>query len=292
MAEKIGLIGLGAMGQPMSKRLLAAGYKLVVYDLRAEAIQAAVEKGAEAASSVGEVAERCRKVITIVPNSEAVEQVVFGPQGYLQGAKGGDILIEMTSAYPPSTLKIHQALSAKGIAMIDAPVSGGVIGAEAGTLSIMVGGEEAIFETCRPILAIMGKNLFYMGKIGAGHTMKAINNLLSATTLAATCEAIILATRLGLNPQRVIEVIQVSTGRSYSTEIKFPKFILPRTFNSGFTLGLMYKDIDTVTRMAREYKIPMFLANLVQQLYGYALAKGGDKEDHTAIFAHLEDLAE
>ncbi len=291
MNEKIGFIGLGAMGQPMAKRLIAAGYKLVVYDLRKEAIEALVQKGAEEASSAKEVAEKCRKVITIVPNSPAVEEVVLGPQGLIERAQAGDILIEMTSAYPPSTLKINQALKAKGVHMIDAPVSGGVIGAEAGTLSIMVGGEEAIFEACRPILSVLGKNLFYMGRIGAGHAMKAINNFLSATTLAATSEAIILATKLGLNPQRVVEVLQVSTGRSYATEVKFPKYILPRTYNSGFALGLMGKDIDTVTRMAREYKIPMFLATLVQQIYGLALAKNSEKEDHTIIFSCLEDLA-
>jgi 3-hydroxyisobutyrate dehydrogenase len=291
MEEKLGFIGLGAMGQPMSKRLLEAGFQLVVYDLRPEAVQALIQKGAEAASSAKEVAEKCRKVITIVPNSEAVEQVVFGPEGLLKGARAGGILIEMTSAYPPSTLKIYQALSARNIRMIDAPVSGGVGGAEAGTLSIMVGGNEAIFESCRPILSVLGKNLFYMGGISSGHAVKAINNFLSATSLAATSEAVILAAKLGLSPQRVIEVLQVSTGRSYSTELKFPKFVLPRTFNSGFTMGLMYKDIDTVTRMAREYKIPMFLANMVQQVFGYAMAQGGEKKDHTAIFAYLEELA-
>jgi len=291
MEEKIGFVGLGAMGQPMSRRLLEAGHHLVVYDLRAEAIAVLVQKGAEVASSVKDVAEKCRKVITIVPNSEAVEQVVFGPEGLLKGARAGDTLIEMTSAYPPSTIKIYQALSARNIRMIDAPVSGGVAGAQAGTLSIMVGGDEAVFHSCKSILSVMGKNIFHMGGIASGHTVKAINNFLSATSLAATSEAIILATKLGLSPQRVIEVLQVSTGRSYSTELKFPKFVLPRTFNSGFTLGLMYKDIDTVTRMAREYKIPMFLANMVQQVFGYAMAQGGEKEDHTVIFAYLEDLA-
>jgi len=292
MEKKLGFIGLGAMGQPMSRRLLEAGFQLVVYDLRSEAIQALVRKGAAAASSAKEVAEKCRKVITIVPNSEAVEQVVLGPGGFLEGARPADVLIEMTSAYPPSTLKVHQALAAKGISMIDAPVSGGVVGAEAGTLSIMVGGEEALFEECRPILSVMGKNLFYIGGIGSGHTLKALNNFLSATTLAATSEAVIMAAKLGLDPQRVIEVLQVSTGRSYSTELKFPKFVLPRTFNSGFALDLMYKDIDTVTRMAKEYKIPMFLANLVQQLFGYALSRGGgQKEDHTVIFSYLEEMA-
>ena len=290
MKEKIGFIGLGAMGQPMSQRLLEAGFPLVVYDIRAEAVKALVQKGAAGASSVREVAEKCRKVITIVPNSDAVEQVVSTPGGLLEGVQPGDILMEMTSAYPPSTLKVHQALTARGATMIDAPVSGGVVGAVAGTLSIMVGGDEKIFESCRPILSVMGKNLFYLGGIGSGHGLKAINNFLSATTMAATSEAVILASKLGLSPQRVIEVLQVSTGRNYATELKFPKFVLPRTFNSGFTTELMHKDLNTVTRMAREYKVPMLMANLVQEMFGCALASGDKKMDHTAIFSWLEDL--
>ena len=291
MKEKVGFIGLGAMGVPMSQRLLEAGYPLAVYDVRKEAVEAIVKKGAQAASSPKEVAGKCRKVITIVPNSDAVEQVVFGAGGLLEGMKAGDVLMEMTSAYPPSTLKVSQALAAKGVNMIDAPVSGGVVGAVAGTLSVMVGGEEKIFESCRPILSVMGKNLFYIGGIGFGHALKAINNFLSATTLAATSEAIILANKLGISPQRAIEVLAVSTGRSYTTELKFPKFVLPGTFNSGFTMELMHKDINTVTRLAREYKVPMFMANLVQELYGFALTHGDKKTDHTAIFSSLEDLA-
>jgi 3-hydroxyisobutyrate dehydrogenase-like beta-hydroxyacid dehydrogenase len=291
MKEKVGFIGLGAMGVPMSQRLLEAGYPLAVYDVRKEALEILVKKGAQGAVSPKEVAEKCRKVITIVPNSDAVEQVVFGPGGLLEGMKAGDVLMEMTSAYPPSTLKVSQALAGKGVNMIDAPVSGGVVGAVAGTLSVMVGGDEKIFESCRPILSVMGKNLFYIGGIGFGHALKAINNFLSATTLAATSEAIILASKMGISPQRAVEVLQVSTGRSYSTELKIPKFVLPRTFNSGFTLELMHKDLNTVTRMAREYKVPMLMANLVQELYGYSLAHGDKKTDHTAIFSSLEDLA-
>jgi len=291
MKEKIGFIGLGAMGVPMSQRLLEADYPLAVYDIRKEAVEAIVKKGAKGAASSKEVAEQCGKVITIVPNSDAVEQVVFGADGLLEGMKAGSILIEMTSAYPPSTLKVNQALAARGANMIDAPVSGGVVGAVAGTLSVMVGGDEKIFESCRPILSVLGKNLFYIGKTGFGHALKAINNFLSATTLAATSEAIILASRMGISPQRAVEVLQVSTGRSYATELKIPKFVLPRTFNSGFTLELMHKDLNTVTRMAREYKVPMLLANLVQELYGYSLAHGDKKTDHTAIFSSLEDLA-
>lgn len=291
MKEEVGFIGLGAMGIPMSQRLLEAGYPLAVYDVRKEAVEILVKKGAQGASSPKEVAEKCRKVITIVPNSDAVEQVVFGAGGLLEGMKAGDVLMEMTSAYPPSTLKVSQALAAKGVNMIDAPVSGGVVGAVAGTLSVMVGGDEKTFESCRPILSVMGKNLFYIGGIGFGHALKAINNFLSATTLAATSEAIILASKMGISSQRAIEVLAVSTGRSYTTELKFPKFVLPRTFNSGFTMELMHKDLNTVTRMAREYKVPMLLANLVQELYGYSLAHGDKKTDHTAIFSSLEDLA-
>ena len=233
MKEKIGFIGLGAMGQPMSNRLLEAGFSLTVYDIRAEAMEPLVQKGAEPASSIKEVAEKCRKVITIVPNSDAVEKVVFAPRGLLEGVRAGDILIEMTSAYPPSTLKVHQALSAKGVNMIDAPVSGGVVGAVAGTLSVMVGGDEKIFETCRPVLSVMGKNLFYIGGIGYGHALKAINNFLSATTMAATSEAVILASKLGISPQRAIEVCRSAPGGATPRSSSFPDSSCPGPSTPG-----------------------------------------------------------
>ncbi|MFH1351594.1 MAG: NAD(P)-binding domain-containing protein, partial [Pseudomonadota bacterium] len=169
MFESIGFIGLGMMGLPMSKNLIKAGYKVIGCDINPEALKQAEEFGAETASSPREVAERSNPVITIVPNSADVEEVVLGPNGIIEGAKEGHILIEMTTAYPISTLKVAKELEKKGIRMLDAPVSGGVAGAEKGTLSIMVGGETGLFEQCRPLLEAMGKNIFHMGDVGSGH---------------------------------------------------------------------------------------------------------------------------
>ncbi|MEW5911826.1 MAG: NAD(P)-dependent oxidoreductase [Thermodesulfobacteriota bacterium] len=291
MSERIGFIGLGRMGGPMSRRLLQAGYDLVAFDVDQQALERAQDLGAQAAGSPQEVARQCRTVITIVPNSNIVEQVVLGAEGLLQGAQEGDVLMEMTTAYPMSTLKVAERLRQRGVNMIDAPVSGGVVGAEAGTLSIMVGGEAQLVERVRPLLEAMGKNIFHMGPVGAGHAMKAVNNVLSACSMAATSEAVALAVKVGLDAKKVVDVLQVSTGRSYATEWKFPRFVLPRRFDDGFTIELFNKDLDICTRMARELGVPMFMAHTVQQLFSFAQAKGMGPEGHTAIAKLIEEWA-
>jgi len=291
MKDPIGFIGMGNMGMGMARNILKAGFPLIGYDVRVEPLRAMEGMGGQRANCPRAVSERARITFVVVLNYPQIEQAILGEQGLQEGAKPGDMIVLMSTISPFQVKDLAQKLGNRGVQILDAPISGGKEGAEAGTLSIMVGGEEKVFEACRPILSVLGKNFFYMGGIGSGHAVKAINNFLSATTLAATSEAVILASKLGLSPQRVIEVLQVSTGRSYSTELKFPKFVLPRTFNSGFTIDLMYKDIETVTRMAREYKIPMFLANMVQQIFGCAMIQVGEKGDHTAIFAYLEDWA-
>lgn len=275
----------------MSRRLLQAGYNLVAFDVDQQALERAQDLGAQAAGSPQEVARQCRTVITIVPNSNIVEQVVLGPEGLLQGAQEGDVLMEMTTAYPMSTLKVAERLRQRGVNMIDAPVSGGVVGAEAGTLSIMVGGEAQLVERVRPLLEAMGKNIFHMGPVGAGHAMKAVNNVLSACSMAATSEAVALAVKVGLDAKKVVDVLQVSTGRSYATEWKFPRFVLPRRFDDGFTIELFNKDLDICTRMARELGVPMFMAHTVQQLFSFAQAKGMGPEGHTAIAKLIEGWA-
>jgi 3-hydroxyisobutyrate dehydrogenase len=248
--ERIGFIGVGMMGTPMARRLVEAGYKLVAYDIDPAAMKRAEEMGAETAASPREVAERCNPVITILPKSSDVEEVVLGPGGILEGGGEGLVLIEMTTAYPLSTRRIAAALAARGMRMLDAPVSGGVVGAERGTLSIMVGGNPELFEECRPLLEAMGGKIFHMGAVGSGHTMKAVNNFLSATSMIATSEALAISTKAGLDPRRVIEVLQVSSGRSWSTDFKFPRYVLPRTFDDGFRIELQDKDLGILTRLA------------------------------------------
>jgi 3-hydroxyisobutyrate dehydrogenase-like beta-hydroxyacid dehydrogenase len=291
MFEHIGFIGLGMMGIRMSKRLIDAGHKVVGYDIDPDALERAKANGAETARTPGEVGERCNPVITIVPNSEIVEKVVLGPDGVVQGAGDGDVLIDMTTACPVSTLKVARELEKRGIRMLDAPVSGGVVGAEKGTLSIMVGGEFELFEQCRPLFEAMGKKLFYMGAIGSGDTMKAVNNFLSGCSVAATSEALALATKAGLNPKKVVDVLQVSTGRNYATEWKFPKFVLPRKFDDGFSIELLNKDLDILTRLARELGVPMFIAHTVQQIFNFAISQGYGAKGHTAIALLIEEWA-
>jgi 3-hydroxyisobutyrate dehydrogenase-like beta-hydroxyacid dehydrogenase len=207
----------------------------------------------------------------------------------IEGAKSGDIVIDMSSSYPTSTKMICEQLAVKGIRMLDAPVSGGTKGAREGTLAIMVGGEEKDYEECRPILEAMGQNTYYLGKIGAGHTVKALNNLCSACSMVITSEALIVAKKLGLTPEKVIDAINSSSGRSWSSQFKFPTFVLNNTFNSGYSIGLMNKDLEIATRLGRELHVPMFVGALVQQLYNYAVGRGGGDECHTAIIKFIED---
>jgi len=291
MKESIGFIGIGAMGYPMASNLLSSGYEVAAYDIRSEALEAIVERGAQSAASPKEVARACSIVITMLPDSTAVESVVLGKDGVIHAAKSGMLLVDMSSSYPSSTVTIHDALKAKGVLMLDAPVSGGVAGAQKGTLSIMVGGEAETLERCRSVLEALGEKIFHVGPIGAGHAMKALNNMVSAATVVATSEAMVLATKAGLSPDTALAVLNASTGRSWASEYKFPNFVLNGAFNSGFSTGLMYKDLDIATRLAREHRVPVFLASVVQQLYGVAVAQGGETKCHTAVINCLEDWA-
>lgn len=289
MKPMIGFIGIGDMGTLMSQNLLKAGYPLVVYDLREKAMESLVRAGAERASSPRDTASRSSVVITMLPASPDVENVMLGPKGVIKGAKPGDIAIDMSSSYPASTKMICERLATKGIRMLDAPVSGGTEGACEGTLSVMVGGEEKDYEECHPIFEAMGKNIYYLGKIGSGHTVKALNNLCSACSMAITSEALAVATKLGLSPDKVINVINSSSGRSWSSEFKFPNFVLNNAFNSGFTMGLMSKDVEMATRLGRELHVPMFVGSVIQQLYSCYVGQGGGDDCSSSIVKLIED---
>ena len=292
MKPVIGFIGTGAMGAPMAHNLLKAGYPLVVYDLKNKAMEGLAKAGAEKAVSPRDLASRSSVVITMLPASPDVEAAVLGPEGVIEGARSGDMVIDMSSSYPTSTRMLCERLAAKGIRMLDAPVSGGVKGAREGTLAIMAGGEEKDYEECRPILEAMGKSVYHLGKIGAGHTVKALNNLCSACSMIITSEALLVAKKLGLAPEKVIDAINSSTGRSWSSQFKFPTFVLNNAFNSGFSIGLMNKDLETATRLGRELNIPMPIGELVHQFYSRAVGQGGGEECHTAITKFIENWHE
>ncbi|MBX0314429.1 NAD(P)-dependent oxidoreductase [Planococcus glaciei] len=287
---KAGIIGLGNMGGRMAKRLLEQGVEVGVFDVNKEFVRSFVELGAEEAESPAELAEKFPYIITVLPNVFIVKETLTGENGLMKGMKPDSLLIEMTTSIPSVTKELNEMMKTKGFRMIDAPVSGGVKKAEDGSLSIMVGGEADDFEEAKPLLSLLGQNIFHVGESGAGHTIKALNNMISATTLAATGEAMALGVKLGLDPNKMLDVINSSTGRSFSSDFKFPNQVLTRNFEVGFTLDLMVKDLKIAMSMAEEEKVPMFISSASFQLWKHAWSQGGGSEDHTAIVKYIEEM--
>ncbi len=289
--DKIGFIGIGRMGRWMAKHLLSAGYSVTVYDKNYEAMKLLKEDGAILANSVTELGAKNRIVILMLPNSDAVESVVT-TDGLFSSMSKKSIVIDMSSSYVFSTRRLEQKAKSNGIILMDAPVSGGVNGAKKGNLTIMVGGDKENYELLLPIFKCMGKTIRLVGRTGSGHALKAINNYLSATSLYATTEAMMIAKKLGLDLSVALETINESSGKSYSTEYKFPTFVLPRSFASGFSLELLLKDVKMVTSIAQDINVPILLAAVVEQIYQSAYTLRGKDQDHTEIVKFLERMAQ
>ncbi|GAA0326300.1 2-hydroxy-3-oxopropionate reductase [Bacillus carboniphilus] len=288
--KKIGFIGLGVMGSRMCERLLLLENDLFVNDISEEAMLRLVDKGAIRAVSPEALAEQCDIILTSLPNSAIVENVVFGESGLLGGVREGAILIELSSSTPSTTERVGSALQKKGAYMIDAPVSRGAGAAANGTLSIMVGGDVEVIDSCRFILDQLGTDILHTGKLGTGHAMKALNNLLNATNLIAACEGLVIAHKEGVKPENFTEAINNSSGASHITTVRFPKYFLNRAFNSNFTLGLMYKDCSIALEMAQKMGTPMLFTSLTQQVYAMGMSKGMANEDNTRILEVIEDV--
>ena len=290
MKPGVGFVGIGNIGEPVCRHLLDEGYELMIYDADPEALARLAETPAEPAASPEALAIESDVVLLSLPNSDVVEEVVFGEGGLKEGLSSGKALIDTSSSRPSSTRGISKRLAAEGIDMLDAPVSGGVLRAREGTLSIMVGGKRAVYEKYRGLLESFGDKIFYVGDHGTGHLVKALNNLLSATTLASAAEAALLAQRAGVAPDAFVRVINASNGRSYSTEVKFSRYILNRAFDDGFALGLMNKDLKIALESAAEMEFPMPIGSALAQIWEIAVARGYGSENHTAIYTYLEDL--
>ena len=290
MKPRVGFVGIGNIGEPVCRHLLEGGYELLIFDVDPAALAKLGDTPAEPAASPEALAAEVDVVLLSLPNSDVVEEVVFGKSGLKEGLSSGEALIDTSSSRPSSTRGISKRLAAEGIDMLDAPVSGGVLRAREGTLSVMVGGKRAVYEKYRGILESFGDKIFYVGDHGTGHLVKALNNLLSATTLVSAAEAALLARRAGVAPDAFVEVINASNGRSYSTEAKFPRYILNRAFDDGFALGLMSKDLKIALDAAAEMEFPMPIGSALAQIWEIAVARGYGSEDHTAIYAFLEDL--
>ena len=290
MKPKLGLIGLGNIGEPVCRQLIKNGYEVAVYDVGREAMARLEDTAAEPAESPKALASVADVVLLSLPNSSVVEEDVLGEDGLLESLSPGKVVIDTSSSRPSSTRMISERLAEAGIEMLDAPVSGGVMKAREGTLAVMVGGRREVFERCSPVLDAFGGRVFFVGGPGTGHLAKALNNLLSATTLASAAEAVILAEKAGLSPDLFVEVINASNGRSYSTEVKFPEYILDRSFGDGFATALMNKDLKIALEAAAEMDVPMLIGSTVAQVWQAAVAQGNGARNHTEIYAFLESM--
>ncbi|MBV9368079.1 MAG: NAD(P)-dependent oxidoreductase [Solirubrobacterales bacterium] len=281
--DSIGFVGLGNMGQPMSARLGAAGFRVAAFDIDARARERASGKaGVEVVSTVSAVAAGTGAVILILPNSQVVREVVLD-QGLLEALEPGALLIDMSSSDASETRALSGPLTTRGVRFLDAPVSGGVAGARDGTLTIMVGGAEADLADGRAALEALGEEVIHVGGLGAGHALKALNNLLSATSLLASSEVLATAIEFGLDPEVVLDVVNRSSGRSWSTELKLPKFVLTGSFESGFGLRLMLKDMRIATGLARRMGTPALLGEAVVEYWTQAAGALAEDADHTEI---------
>lgn len=290
MSETFGYIGLGNMGAPMARRLIDAGHRLVVHDLNAAAAERFVALGAEAAGSPREVADRTETVFVSLPTPPVVEAVATGAGGVIEGGRVRRF-VDLSTTGPTVAERVAAALAARDIVHVDCPVSGGPPGAERGTLAVMVSGAPADFEYLKPVVSALGK-VFYIGaEPGLAQTMKLVNNLLSATALAATSEAIVMGVKAGLDPAIMVDVLNVGSGRNSATQDKFPRSILTGGYDYGFTTGLMYKDLRLCMSEADVLDVPMPIAGVVRDMWQLAHRRLGDGSDFTQIIQMLEDWA-
>ncbi|GGC96561.1 2-hydroxy-3-oxopropionate reductase [Tersicoccus solisilvae] len=281
----IGFIGLGNMGVPMVANLVRAGHPVVAFDVSADARDRAAAVGARVVPTVQAVAAAAETIILMLPNSAIVNDVVHE----LAGALGDrTLLVDMSSSEPLSTRELAGRLAAVGTRLVDAPVSGGVAGAEAGRLTIMAGGEAPDVAAVEPLLGVLGR-VVRVGPVGAGHAVKALNNLLSATHLWITAEAMTAGERFGLDPAVMIDVFNGSSGRSGSTETKYPRYILPGGFDSGFGLRLMLKDMQIATRLAAQVGAPSVLGEHAVERWNAAARALDPGADHTRVAAWLAE---
>lgn len=288
---KIGFIGLGIMGKPMAKNLLKAGYPLVVYDIVPEAVKELVDTGAERGASSADVASKSEVIITMLPNSPHVKEVVLGKNGVLEGAKPGTILVDMSSIAPLASKEISEKAAEKGVIMLDAPVSGGEPKAIDGTLSIMVGGPEDAFKKVEEILKKMGASVVHIGEIGSGNITKLANQIIVALNIAAMSEAMVLATKAGVDPEKVFEAIRGGLAGSTVLNAKVP-LILQRNFKPGFRIELHIKDLMNALETGHEIGVPLPLTSQVMETMQALKVDGKAKEDHGGLIQYYEKLAQ
>lgn len=289
MKEKIGFVGLGQMGKWMALNIMKAGFPLTVYDIRKEAMQALIDQGAEGADDPSDLAGRVQWVFLSVPDTEVVEEVIFGPGGLSEGASPGLVIVDFSTISYLPTLEIDRRLREQGVIFADAPVSGMEARAREGTLTVMFGGDKKIFDLVHAALDAISNKIIYMGKTGSGQLTKLINQLLFNISAAAVAEILPMAVRLGLDPERVTEVVTTGTGRSFAVEF-FAPLALDNIFDRGYPLKSAYKDMVSAAEICAREKIPLPLMHAATTTYQMALAEGYGDESKGAMIKVFERM--
>jgi 3-hydroxyisobutyrate dehydrogenase-like beta-hydroxyacid dehydrogenase len=285
--NQIGFVGVGVMGRPMARRLIEAGHPLIVYDRDEQAVAELAALGARAAKSVREVADNARIVFTSLPTPVVFRQVALGDGGLIEGS-GVKILVDLSTVGSRTEKEVAGGLLEKGIATVDAPVSGGAAGAKKGTLAIMAAGNPAAVDEVRGLFEVLGKVFIVGEEPGQGQLLKLLNNMLSSTAFAITSEAFVAGMRGGLDPEVMMSVINAGSGKNGATLDKFPKQVLPRTFDFGFPIGSVCKDIGLAVEECQALGVPMWVGNVARQVWNYAAMQDGTKRDMTELVKYVE----
>jgi 2-hydroxymethylglutarate dehydrogenase len=289
MKKKIGFIGLGAMGNHMAKNLIKAGYQLTVHDMNSRPMEEVVALGAKKAKNSADAAKEVEVVITMLPADDEVKAVCLGPEGVLEGAKPGTVLIDMSSIAPHTSKLVAAEAQNKGIKFLDAPVSGGTVGAEKATLTIMVGGDKALLDEHMEILQVMGKTIYHVGDVGMGETVKMVNQMLVGINLAGIAEAFVMGAKLGVAPEVIYKIVRASSGNSFLIDHRLPNYIFPGNFDQpGFAVDLLRKDLGLALESAKVSKVPLFMTAQAYQYFTRATAEGLGKKDMSAVIELLE----
>lgn len=290
MALSVGFIGLGNMGNPMAANILKNGFPLTVFDKNAQTMENLVKAGAKAAASAQQVVENAEILLTCLPGSPEVEDLYLGQGGLIELAKPGTVLVDLSSVLPSTPRKLEPRAKARGVHFLEAPVSGGVTGARAATLAVMCGGDAAVLESVRPVLRSIGPNVYHVGPVGAGNTLKAINNMMSAVNSLAMMEGLVLGLKAGLDLNTMAEIVKASSGNSNALA-RVQRALIPRNFEPGFKVQLMNKDLETFNTIAKELHVPVSFSNVAQRYQQAALAAGLGDKDTSVIFTLIERLA-
>lgn len=288
--ETLGWVGVGRMGHRMARRLVEAGHRLVIHDTSDEAARALTDLGAEAVDSAAAVGSAAEIVFVCLPTPPIVEAVALGPGGVAEGSRVR-VLVDTSTTGAAYARRIAAGLAPRDITAVDSPVSGGLAGAANGTLALMLAGPEDVVDRLRPIMEVLGRPFFIGPNPGMGQTMKLLNNLLSATAMAISAEAVVMGTKAGLDPGLIMDVINAGTGKNSATEAKIPKFVIPRKFNVGFPIALLNKDVRLCLEEADAMGVPMVVGTAVRQMLAITAASEGDAADMTEIVRTLERWA-